>query len=147
METYSPAGFWRRLFALVYDLLIVISVILVGWVILYAILVIILGTEAVNEKQLLWHWAWGLFIKLYLVTLWFGYYAISWIKGGQTLGMRPWRLYVFTDAGKPLNWKEALIRFFSGLLGLGLLMIPFNQQKKALQDKLSHTQTVVRNPD
>ncbi|HFB67115.1 MAG TPA: RDD family protein [Aeromonadales bacterium] len=145
MESYSPAGFWRRFFALVYDVLIVISIILVGWVLLYAVLLGILGAEAVNEKQVLWHWGWGLIIKLYLLTLWFGYYAISWIKGGQTLGMRPWRLYVFTEQGKPLNWKNSLIRFASGLLGIGLLLIPFNQQKKALQDRLSGTITVVRN--
>ncbi len=145
MESFSPAGFWRRLLALVYDLLIVISVILVGFSIFYAILVIILGGEAVNEKQLLWHGGWKLFTWLYLLTLWFGYYALSWIKGGQTLGMRPWRLYVFTEQGKPLNLKNSLIRFVSGLLGIGLLMIPFDRHKKALQDRLSKTITVVKN--
>ncbi len=145
MESFSPAGFWRRFFALIYDVLIVVSIMLAGWIALYAVLVAILGIQAINEEHLLWQWGWGLLIQLYLVGLWFGYFAISWIKGGQTLGMRPWGLFVFDEEGKPLNWKNSFIRFISGFVGLGLLMIPFNKEKKAVQDLLSNTLSLKKN--
>ena len=144
MDNYIKSGFWRRFIALVYDVFIIISILLGGFAILYIILLLILGEQAVNVYYVLWHWGWALVIKIYLLGLWFGYYALSWIKGGQTLGMKPWRLYVVDIEGKPLNIKNSAIRFFSGFLGLGLVMIPFNEKKLALHDLLSKTVTVTK---
>lgn len=142
MSSYVKSGFWRRFLALIYDLIIVVSILIVGFAILYAILILILGKVAVNEQHILWHPVWATIIKLYLLGLWFGYYAISWIKGGQTLGMKPWRLYVVDDHGQPLTIKNSAVRFFSGFAGLGLLMILFNSKKLSLQDYWSKTRTV-----
>ncbi|QOY63106.1 RDD family protein [Lysobacter sp. H21R4] len=56
------------------------------------------------------------FIALWLVTA--GYSMASWRFGGQTLGMRPWRLQVVgADGGVP-SWRTLLVRYAVGNLSL-----------------------------
>jgi len=60
---------------------------------------------------------------LELLALWSvsGLYAVlSWRRGGQTLGMRPWKLRVIAaDGGRP-GWPALLKRYAIG--GLSLLL-------------------------
>lgn len=56
------------------------------------------------------------FIALWLVTA--AYSVASWRYGGQTLGMRPWRLRVVAADGRALSWRALLIRHAVGNLSL-----------------------------
>ena len=54
------------------------------------------------------------------------YFLVSWTRGGQTLGMRPWRIRVVTLDGRPVTPARALLRLAVGalpLFGLGLFWV------------------------
>ncbi len=141
MEQFHISGFWRRFIALIYDVIIVASIIFVGTFIAIMLVSAIWGKQAMEEGLLYEN---NLF-RVYLFSLWFGYYAVSWMRGGQTLGMKPWRMYVLDNKKNYIDFKQSLLRFSSGFLGLGLFLIPFHKEKKALQDIVSSSQTLVKN--
>lgn len=91
------------------------------------------------------------FYPVYLIGVSFLFFAWFWTHGGQTLGMRAWKIKVLTTDGKPLNWRQAALRFFFALLswlffGLGFWWILFDRQKRGWHDRLSHT-SVCFDPD
>ena len=51
------------------------------------------------------------------------YFAASWHYGGQTLGMRPWRIRLRTGAGGALSWPQTLGRVVVAAAPLGLLWL------------------------
>src|SRR3546814_17431688 len=63
---------------------------------------------------------WLLWITCWLLS---GLYAVvSWRRGGQTLGMRPWRLVVVGADGSAPSWRALCVRYAGGtapLLGAG----------------------------
>lgn len=71
-----------------------------------------------------------------------GAYAIfSWRRGGQTMGMRPWRLLVVSREGGNASIKALCVRYaiasFTG--GLALLWCLFDGEKRGLHDILTGT--------
>ncbi len=84
-------------------------------------------------------------LYLYLVTyLFFGWF---WTHGGQTLGMKAWRLKLISKDGGNIGWDKALIRFlFASLswliLGMGFLWALFDRNKQTLHDHLSRSQLI-----
>lgn len=55
----------------------------------------------------------GILLWGYVVMLvFFGWF---WTHGGQTLGMRTWRLRMVAEDGSPVGWKEVWARFTLGL--------------------------------
>ncbi len=106
----APAGFFRRLAALFYDLLLVIAL---GFIVTFAMLPLTRGEAILSSTQ-------GIVGHAYhalLAMLAFAYFGWSWTRSGQTLGMRAWRIRLESSGGKPLNWAESLLRF---VLGSGL---------------------------
>jgi uncharacterized RDD family membrane protein YckC len=106
----APAGLFRRLAALFYDLLLVTAL---AFVATFAMLPLTGGEAIVPGTQ-------GFLAHAYhalLATLAFAYFGWSWTRSGQTLGMRAWRIRLESSGGKRLDWAESLMRF---LLGLGL---------------------------
>ena len=78
------------------------------------------------------------------LALWVcGFYALFWSKGGQTLGMRAWRLKVQHPNGQNLSFITACARVVWSLAGIGNLYILLNSDKLALQDKLTRSEVVV----
>src|SRR3546814_7402112 len=52
---------------------------------------------------------WLLWITCWLLS---GLYAVvSWRRGGQTLGMRPWRLAVVGADGSVPSWRALCVRY------------------------------------
>src|SRR3546814_6612509 len=55
------------------------------------------------------------------ITCWLrsGLYAVvSWRRGGQTLGMRPWRLAVVGADGSVPSWRALCVRYAVGTVSL-----------------------------
>lgn len=144
----SRAGLWRRLAAMFYDWLILIAL----WMLAMALglgLVALLNSAGVISfanyadpaAYIADHKIW---FQLYSLALFIGFYLYFWCKGGQTLGMRSWRVLLVQQDGRPVTLKQAAIRALTALLGLGNLWLLIRWGKGlALQDQLSHTQMVV----
>jgi uncharacterized RDD family membrane protein YckC len=143
-ETLPPATLWRRLLALVYDLMALLGL----WFFIGLLAVAInhgpVGTEIADGAIHVRNWSAqiALYGALWLATGF--YYALSWRFGGQTLGMRPWRLRVETADGASLNAARAWLRYLCGWLsllplGAGMLACLFDRDRRALHDLLTGT--------
>jgi uncharacterized RDD family membrane protein YckC len=110
----TPAGLLRRLAALLYDALLVIAVLFI------AALPLPLIEEPVRA---LW-WARTL-EQLYLLTAWFLFFGWFWTHGGQTVGMKAWRMELMRLNGDKPSWWDALIRFVVSSGSFWLLLALF----------------------
>jgi len=109
-----PATLPRRLLALFYDLWAVIAIVAtVGYICQRATGGQLIATAGHVETVWWYQPLQGLVLSAYFIA--------SWLRGGQTLGMRPWRLrLVRVDGGKP-GFAQALIRLLAGAAPLLLL--------------------------
>jgi uncharacterized RDD family membrane protein YckC len=115
----SPARLPRRLAAIVYDGLLLAGVLLVATALALGLAVAILGSESVRLHSPLQG---NPFFSTYLLLVCFFFYGGFWIHGGQTLGMRAWRLRVQQRDGRNIGWWQALLRFL--IAGLGWSRLP-----------------------
>ncbi len=134
-----PLSFWRRLAAMAYDTLLLLSVLLLAT----AIIVIPLGMVT-GEGQI----ADSLIYRLYLLLLIVGYFIWPWLRGGQTVGMRSWRARLVSMDGEEIGLKQLLIRFIAALLswavlGLGFFWVLIDPAKLAWHDRLSNTRLIL----
>ena len=135
----NAPGLLRRLAAIAYD-----SLLLGGILILASALVVLPLGQAVAAGT----W----WFRLLLLAIVYGFFVGFWSVGGQTLGMRAWRLRVVRDDGMPLRLRDASLRFVAALpswacLGLGFLWIWIDPQRRALHDRLSRTHLVLLDKD
>lgn len=98
---------------MVYDSLLVFAVLMLA----ITVLMPFTGGKAIEHNALL---------TTYLFLIIFFFFAGFWIHGGQTLGMRAWRLRIQRNNGQPIGWWHALLRFMTGLpawfvFGLGII--------------------------
>jgi uncharacterized RDD family membrane protein YckC len=111
-----PCPLWRRLLALVYDLLIVIAIVMVvGLLCQLATGGNLIRTGAVTTVPLWYQLLQGIVVSAYFIS--------SWLCGGQTVGMRPWRIRVTRDDGGTVSMQQALIRLLVAAAPLVLLML------------------------
>lgn len=107
--TRSPALVGWRLLALTYDFFPMLAL----WFVTAGVFTLLHG-DAVSGG-----WLGGVeFMALWVVA---GLYAtVSWHRGGQTIGMRPWRMRVF-DAkigSEHTHWPRLWLRYAVGSLSL-----------------------------
>ncbi len=74
--------------------------------------------------------------QLYLILIVFLYYAWFWKKYNQTLGMKIWKVKIYSRCSSEVSYLQSLKRIIISLVG-GHLMLIFNSE--SLQDKLSKT--------
>lgn len=134
------AGFGRRFAALIYDGFLLIALLMVFTGIS---LVFTHGNAVLRETAGPWWWVYRAG-ELMVIG---GYYVLNWIRSGQTLGMRAWRLRAVGETGKPLTWQRSVLRFCCGFLawlpaGLGVLWLYIDPEHLALHDRLSRTRVV-----
>jgi uncharacterized RDD family membrane protein YckC len=72
------------------------------------------------------------------------YGVVSWRRGGQTLGMRPWRLRVVAAEGGTPTWRALMTRYAVGTVsllaaGLGFWWAWFDRDRLTWHDRASHT--------
>jgi len=94
------ASFQRRLGAMFYDGLLLFALLFVAAT---PLVLIAGGADSPLIK--------GPFFKLYLYGICFIFFGWFWTRGGQTLGMRSWKVRVMRFDGEPLGWDSALIRY------------------------------------
>ncbi|MFZ2727623.1 MAG: RDD family protein [Methylococcaceae bacterium] len=124
--------FFRRLAAMLYDFLLLIAVLFLAT----ALLLPFNAGQAFTHQQV--------FYPVYLLIVSFIFYGWFWTHGGQTLGLRAWKLKVLTINQQPISWRLALLRFCTALIswsffGLGFLWMLIDKDKRAWHDRLSKT--------
>jgi uncharacterized RDD family membrane protein YckC len=136
----ASVGFGRRVAALVYDLLLLAALLMIytGGALFFTH-----GAAVVPATAGAWVYAY----RAGLIGVIGGYYLINWLRSGQTLGMRAWRLRVVSDAGRPLALKAAVLRAVFGALAwmpaaLGVLWLYVDPDHLALHDRWSRTRVI-----
>jgi uncharacterized RDD family membrane protein YckC len=142
VENAVNPGLLRRLAAIFYDSWLIVALWLIGVTLDFFIRQALgLDTEGAH-----------LLLQFYLLAVPFGFFGWFWTHGGQTLGMRAWRLRLFDEHGGPVNWKTALIRVAAAhlsvfALGLGYLWVLFDPEKRTWHDRISRTRLVILDTD
>jgi len=141
-ETASIATFGPRIGALVYDALIVIGIAAIASAIglgiaeaLIASGIVDIAGRYVDSAAYVGSQIW------FAILVWgsvAGFYLWFWTHGGQTVGMRAWRLRVQNTDGSAISLTQALIRLATAACGLGNLQVPFDMKNRAFQDHWSN---------
>lgn len=112
----TPCPLWRRLIALVYDLLIVVAIVMVvGLLCQLATHGRLIGTGAQTVIPFWYQPLQGLVVAAYFIS--------SWRYGGQTVGMRPWRIRLTRDDGGAPTLAQSAIRVLVAAAPLSLLAL------------------------
>lgn len=135
---YPAAPAWRLL-ALLYDILPLIPLVL-G---VSALFLWINGGQTIERKPGL-QWIEALATWLVIGA----YFVVSWQRGGQTMGMRPWRLRVVCANGRAPGPRALWLRYAAATLTpvVGLLWAFFDRERRALYDRAAGTSFVRLRP-
>ena len=125
----------RRFAAICYDLLLVIALLMT---LAFGVIMLRAGNEI--GPGAIW-------FQLLLLATWGMYFAWSWTHGGQTIGMRAWRMRLQAMNGGTVGWTTALLRFVcAGLsavvFGLGYLWCLIDREGLTWHDRLSRTELI-----
>ena len=95
----STPGLFRRLGAIFYDSLLLIAT----WFLFTIFALPLTMGEAIPAGNILY--------RLYLLLIALAFFGGFWTHGGQTLGMRAWRIKVQQPNGQLITWRQVLLRF------------------------------------
>lgn len=128
----TPCPLPRRLAAALYDTVLLLGVELLAFI-PYTLLRRGAGSGSFDPLALFW--------LLAVAFLFFGWF---WTHGGQTLGMRTWRIRVQTRDGRAISWSQALLRFMTAIvswaaLGLGFWWSLWDKEKMTWHDRWSES--------
>ncbi|MBB3167950.1 RDD family protein [Simiduia aestuariiviva] len=142
MTTPQYPSLLRRLGAMFYDTILVAAVSLAyGAVFLWAKVAWFDYTIPADEKANL---GWTGFIGwLLLLAMYFSFF---WVRSGQTLGMKTWRITVVDLQGQRINLRTALLRWCLAWISLALAGIGYwwsiiDKDSQTLHDLISKSRT------
>jgi len=140
-ESQPKAGFWIRVVATVLDSLL-LCIVQFALTLTISLMVGLMGIAAGEDPAV------SLIIWLFGTTISLGYAVFFTGYCGQTPGKMALRIKVVCTDGSQLTYgraakREILGKFVSSiLLGIGYLMVAFDQQKQGLHDKIADTYVV-----
>ncbi len=136
-QTSAPAyaGLFRRLFAIFYDSFLLLAILFIVTAVANALN----HGEAIEPGDSLY-----LLYVLAIFFLSYLYFAWFWIHGGQSLGMKTWRIQLQSSDHCKISWKTTAIRFVSalfswGVFGVGFLWALFDKKNRCWHDLASNT--------
>ncbi len=134
-EASRTPGIARRLASGVYEALILAAVVLIAT---FPFLALFGDATLGWRRHLLQAWVLGI-VGAYFVGF--------WIRGGQTLAMKTWRIRLVRDDGGRITAGRAVHRYLLALLGcaavgLGFLWALFDREGQFLHDRLAGTRLV-----
>ena len=119
----NNVGLFKRLLINFYDVILLFAVL---YFLTIPIILFTQGNAVLNSYL----------YQLYLILIVFLYYAWFWKKYNQTLGMKIWKVKIYSRSSLDISYFQSFIRIIIALMG-GHLMLIFNSE--SLQDKLSQT--------
>ena len=131
-QNYRRPGLFRHLGVMAYDFLLLLSVLLVATLIAVAAN----GGQAIDNNNP--------FFMLYLLVVSGFFYSWFWMHGGQTLGMRAWKVHLVGQQQHDISWKQAIIRFVVAIIawipaGMGYWWQWLGKDKQSWLDYYSGT--------
>ena len=127
----AAPGMLRRLASMLYESILLFAVAFLGtWLFQFAA-----GTVRIEG------WRTTL-LQLFLLGLFAAYFLWCWLRGGQTLAMKTWRIrLVAKDGHGALTPKAALLRFVYALLlvptTIGVFWAMVDRDRQFLHDRLA----------
>lgn len=128
-------GIGHRLASLLYESLVVLAVLLIGFLLPQ---ILLSGFSLGWPPKLLW---------LHVLLLLMVYFVWFWLNGGQTLPMKTWKLRLVGADGGRLRPLQAVLRYLAAwpsilLFGIGLLWAIFDRDRQFLHDRIAGTRIV-----
>lgn len=151
----TSAPLYRRLMAMMYDLFLLAATLFCAAMLYTAIAVSFQGGDAelatVETGQVLTELEpvdLGPAFPVFILSVAAAFYLYFWKNGGQTLGMKVWRLKLLGNEGDAAATLPCLLRIplacLSFLaLGLGYWYMKIEPAGRTLHDRLSKTQVVL----
>ena len=135
MSDEPSAGLARRLAALLYD-----AFLLAGLLFMFTLLLIFARGGRAIPAGTVWY-------EASLVAIAFAYCGFSWTRGGQTVGMKSWRIRVVTREATLVDWRRSALRFVASWLslapaGLGYWWALVDRERCCWHDRLSGTRVI-----
>jgi uncharacterized RDD family membrane protein YckC len=130
-----PAPLFRRFAAMLYESLLLLAVVFI---------VAYIATAFIGEVHTLIQ---KLLMQLVVAGSLYLYSAHFWMRTGQTLAMKTWRIRIETRDGQRLDRRRANLRFLLAwpsilFFGAGLLWAFFDRDRQFLHDRLAGTRIV-----
>ena len=121
----------RRLVSMLYEAILLFAVAFLGtWLFQFAA-----GTLAIEGWR-------RHMLQLFILTVFAAYFLWCWLRGGQTLAMKTWRIRLVAKRGHArLAPRAALLRFLYALLlvptTIGILWAMVDRDRQFLHDRLA----------
>ncbi len=132
--THMPATLLRRIAAATYDGMLMIAL----WMAATFPLLTINNGEAISAGAL-WY-------PLYLASITGAFHIWFWTHGGQTLGMRAWRLWAVNQNGENLSTLHATRRYLVAVVSwfslIGIVWCLFESRGRAAHDLISQSDII-----
>ena len=149
-EHYHRAGFFRRLAAIIYDILVAVAVGMCAAMVMLVAMLLLVENNVLNNhgyehfSDLIQHAPVYQYILQGWVATWvIAFFLWFWRNGGQTIGMRAWRLRIVSTNDNPLTYPRAFVRMLTSFLGLGTLLVLLDyKHKQSLQDRIAGTEVI-----
>ncbi len=137
MTEWNYCGLGRRLMAILYDSIVVLAILFIATV------PVVLATGGALEESVVYRTA----LQAYELLVAFAFFGGFWRAGGQTIGMRAWRIRVIRDNGERLRWRDAALRYVVAIVswavfGLGFAWSLFDRERRTWHDIASHTRLI-----
>jgi uncharacterized RDD family membrane protein YckC len=131
----SHAGPLVRLAAFFYDALLMLAM----WFVIAGVFVAANGGE--------WNDNATPFLRSLMFLIWIWFNLHFWRRGGQTLGMRSWRLRILSTTGKPLTYIQCLLRLVMAvpsfaIFYLGYIWVLIDKDRLSWHDRYSETRVI-----
>ncbi len=127
----AAPGMLRRLASMLYESLLLFGVAFLGtWLFQFAA-----GTLRIEGWRMT-------LLQLFLLALFAAYFLWCWLRGGQTLAMKTWRIRLVAKEGHGrMTPKAALLRFLYALLLVptlvGIFWAMVDRDRQFLHDRLA----------
>jgi uncharacterized RDD family membrane protein YckC len=134
-DSENRCGLMRRLAAIAYDSLLLSAVLFAAT----AVLLPFTHGEAIHSGNYVY--------LLYLLGWSYLYFGWQWTHGGQTLGMRAWKIKLVMVGNDAVTWPVATRRFLLAMLswlpaGAGLLWSLIDKETLAFHDRYSNSRLI-----
>ena len=128
----SSPGIKRQLVCLLYEALVVFSILIIGFLLPQ---IVLSGFGWSATPRGLW---------LHLFALLMLYFVWCWLNGGQTLPMKTWKLRLVNTDGSALRPLQAVLRYLIAwpsvmCFGIGILWALVDKDHQFLHDRLAGT--------